>query len=316
MAHPRHVHVHGGIYLVSAVADRNREVFADDADRVSLGDRVAEVIRRCSARVHAFNWLPTELLLVLEVAEVPVSEVMRLLISAHARRVNARLRRKGALFRRPHRQVLLENDASLLQAVRVVHQGRSPWSSRGAYGGSEEISWLTRDRVFLLLAHEQSDQGNPHMAAAERPGSPVALETERTPSPLTQAPRPFDAFLSWLKSETVHGSRRVSLDVLALRVADWLEIPASELESRAGGRLLSLARALIAWYAMQYRIASLRELSLRFRRARSTISGNRDSYRKWVPALFELPLETVLTGPGVPVQEIRRLLSETGRRSS
>ena len=64
MAHPRHVHVFGGIYLVSAIGDHGQTIFVDDSDRAGLGELLAQVIKRCDAQVHAFKWLPDELVMI------------------------------------------------------------------------------------------------------------------------------------------------------------------------------------------------------------------------------------------------------------
>lgn len=315
MAHPRHMHVPGGIYLVSAMAARNRDLFVDDEDRVLLGDRLAQVIRRSAAQIFSYSWHPDELLLILQVAQVPVSEIMRLLLSAHARRVNRRLRRKDALFRHPHRQLLLADDICLLEAVLTVHKGGSAWSSHRAYLGEENISWLTRDAVLKALAGRHFHSGDTYSVFAEgQPRWALMSDERRLPIQAVRPLRPYEAFARWMKAGGIENQPKVPLDLLILKISNWLEIPVTEIESLAKSSLLCLARALIAWHARRHGIASLRELSLRFNRARSTISGNRDVYRKLLPALFEIPLEVVLAGPSVTAADVRHLISEEKRR--
>lgn len=201
MAHSRHIHVHGGIYLVSAIAARNRQIFVDDEDRALLGSRLAQVIRQSSAEIFAYSWLPDELLLVLQVTEVPVSEIMRLLLSAHARRVNRRLRRKDALFHHPHRQLLLPDENCLLEAVLTVHKGRSAWSSHRAYLGEERIPWLTREAVLRANATQHSDSRDTYAVFAESQPRWALMSNERRLSNAPDRPlRPYEAFTRWMKA--------------------------------------------------------------------------------------------------------------------
>lgn len=315
MTHPRHIHVSGGTYLVSAVAARNRELFVDDDDRIFLGSRTAQVVQQCSAQVLCYSWLPSELLLVLQVSEVPVSEIMRLLLSSHARRLNRRLRRKDALFRHPHRQILLGNDNCLLEAILTVHQQGSSWSSHRAYLGETNESWVAVDPVLRLITPKHSDSIEAYIAFAEaRPRWSSLLDQRRYLVGNVPSLRAYDAFARWLKAGAFDSSPMVPLDLVVLKIADWLEISTLKIESTAKDPLHSLARALIAFYAMKYHIASLRDLALRFKRARSTVWGNRDFYQKLIPALFDLPLETVLAGPSVSAREIQRLLLAARRK--
>jgi REP element-mobilizing transposase RayT len=148
MAHSRHVHVLGGIYLVSALGEHGQAVFADDNDRAALGQLLARVIKRCGAQVHAFKWLPDELLMILQVSTVSISAIMQRVGSVHARRVNEKLGYKGNLFQHPHRQALLDDPASTLEAIATVHgEPVSLWSSQRAYLGIEEIPWLTKRTI-------------------------------------------------------------------------------------------------------------------------------------------------------------------------
>src|ERR1700739_3143141 len=117
MAHQKHTHVNGGIYLVSSTGEHRQRVFVDDGDRVALAELVAQVIVRCGARIHAFVWLECEILMVAQVYDVSLSGLMQRIASVHARRVHEKMGYRGYLFRHPHRAVLLQDSVSVLEAV-------------------------------------------------------------------------------------------------------------------------------------------------------------------------------------------------------
>jgi hypothetical protein len=128
--------------------------------------------------------------------------------------------------------------------------------------------------------------------------------------------RPYDQFVAWLKSRSEERARPASLDQLIEAVARWFQIDRAAIESNATGPLLSLARALIVWTAMENGIASLSELALRFHRGRSTLHEARETYRMLIPRLFNIHLAEILVGPNIAVSEVLALLRAARRRAA
>jgi putative transposase len=309
MAHPRHTHVPGGIYFVSAIGEDGEAVFADERDRVALGELVGDVIARCGARLYAFKWLEDELLLLLQVYGVSLSGVMQRITSVHARRVNEKLGQKGTLFQHPHRAVLLQDSESALEALATIHRPpASPWCSHLAYLGLEENPWLTKQLTLNLLSTAPDDQVRAYKSLIEQepPWKRVDLGRPGRSSRFNER-RPYDEFVGWLKSRCRERAKPASLDQLIKAVARWFRVDPAAIESSATSPLLSLARALITWTAMQNEIASLAELAQRFGRSRSTLYQTRESYRVLAPQLFNIRLAEILRGPDVPVPEVLQL---------
>ena len=300
MAHAKHTHVPGGIYLVSSIGERGREVFVDDDDRAALGELVAQVIVRCGARIHAFAWLDREISMVAQVYEVSLSGVMQRIASVHARRVNAKLGHRGYVFQHPHRAILLEDSVSILEAVATLHRSPAKWSSHLAYLDLEDIPWLTRGVILALLSDTPE-------------ALPIAFPAFVRLAKSTQANthRPYDEFLAWLKNRAAKHTKAASLDQLIYAVARWARVEPAAIQSGASTPVLSLARALIAWAAMQNGIASLADLAKRFNRGRSTVYETREMYRARAPHLFDLRLGEILAGPMLPVSDVLRLIGAT-----
>jgi putative transposase len=317
MAYQRHTHVPGGIYLVSVIGEHDQSIFVDDSDRAALGELVGHVVTRCAAQVHAFNWLEGELLMVIQVNAVSPSGVIQRIASAHARRVNEKLGYKGNLFQHPHRAILLHDPATVLETVAAIHRNPySTWSSHRAYLGLEEIPWLTRQTILNLLSNMPSEQPTAYAAMMQREEAWKSLRSPLSEDCRTRVCRPSDQLLAWLKLRSSERAKPASLDQLIGAVAQWLQVDAAMLESNANSRLLSLARALIVWSAMQNGIASLSELSRRFGRGRSTLHETRDAYRIRVPNLFNIPLADILRGPAIGLSEVLRLIDASADISS
>jgi hypothetical protein len=114
--------------------------------------------------------------------------------------------------------------------------------------------------------------------------------------------------IAWLKLRSSERVKPASLEELIQAVARWFEVDPAVIESSANGPLLSLARALIVWSAMQNGIASLGELAVRFSRGRSTLHETREVYRARVPNLFEVALAEILEGPSIAPSDVLELL--------
>ena len=321
MAHPRHSHVAGGIYLVSSIGERGQAIFVDDSDRVALGKLVAQVMARCGAQIHAFSWLESEFLMVLQVYAVSLSGVMQRINPLHARRVNQKLGYKGRLFQHPHRATLLADSVSVLEAVLTVNRSPVrvcltsdpalyPWSSNRAYLGLEDVPWLTRRMILELLSATPDTQLTAYGALMDREEAWMqTLRLQPGESHRTGVYRPYDEFFAWLKLREIEGAKPASLDQLIQAVARWFQVSPAAIESTtATCPLLSLARALIVWTAMQNGIASLADLARRFDRSRSTLHETRETYRVRAPQLFNIPLAEILDGPGITVSEALQMI--------
>lgn len=315
MARKAQAHVFGGLYFVCAAAEYATPVFVDDSDRLALNALVAGVIARCGAKVHAFCWSDTRLLLLLQVYDVSVSNVMRRIASPHARRVNKRSGYKGCLFRHPHRSALLDDAVSVMEAVRTIHSSAaalgvgetaesSRWNSYRAYLGLEEIPWLTTGIVLDLLSATTDSGSGVYTALLRRP----TTSSKKDLRDAVPAHKPEEEiFFAWLKRRFAERAKPASLDQLIQATGRWLGVSPASIESKAISPLLSLARALIAWSAMQNGIASLSELSRRFDRSRSTLYENREVYRLRLPELFSISLTEILQGPSVAPSDVLRL---------
>jgi putative transposase len=313
MAHLSHPRLLGDIYFTILAGNGGRSVFVDDDDRQALNHLVARILSKCHAMIHAYRWDEHALLMVLQVCDVSVPGVIQRVAAQHARLVNRKLRRKGYLFRHPHRSMLLEDPISFLEAVRYTHlypNGSTAdplenrWSSHRAYMGMESISWLTtRTVVDLLRSGSDETQSMSYSEFMDTESTFRHAPSVSVNHPRIYAERADQDFFAWLKTRVAERGRPVSLDQLIEAFARQFKVDSEAIASRSRSPLLSLARALVAWYAAQNHIASLAEVARRFDRGRSSLHETRETYRRRLPGLFNIPLSEILDGRGVAVAD-------------
>jgi hypothetical protein len=154
------------IYFVSSMSDDS--IVVDESDCEALNQLVARVAARCNAKIFAFSWLKRQMLLVVQVRDLPLFRIVQAITSQHARRINAKQGSKGRRFLHPFRALLLDDAEAVLIAVAAVHLSPTwdaladdpaayRWSSHCAYLGRDDIPWLAQEKVLELLRAKQAE---------------------------------------------------------------------------------------------------------------------------------------------------------------
>jgi REP element-mobilizing transposase RayT len=99
-----------------------RRIFVDDHDRSALRDLLTQVLVPSNARAVAWTFMTNHVHLVLRSGDVPLSTVMRLVLSEYALRFNERHERSGHLFQGRFGSRQIAGDADFLTIVRYVHR--------------------------------------------------------------------------------------------------------------------------------------------------------------------------------------------------
>jgi REP-associated tyrosine transposase len=120
MARPLRLDVADGIHHVAARANGGALIFEDDVDRLDFLRCLADVIRRRGWFSLAYCVMGTHYHLLVETPEPNLSDGMRDLNSAFARRWRDRRGSHGHVFGGRFRSKLVQDDAYLLQAARYV----------------------------------------------------------------------------------------------------------------------------------------------------------------------------------------------------
>ena len=162
MARKPRLHFPGAIYHVSLRGNGSQQVFTDVADFTRLLLLLQEGVEKFAHRIHAYVLLPTEIRLVVEVDDVPLSRIMQQLGFRYTRWFNDRHGQLGHLFQGRYKAILIDPEPYLLPLVRDLHLApvaagieddpmRYAWSSHRAYCAREKVLWLTQERLYIHI---------------------------------------------------------------------------------------------------------------------------------------------------------------------
>ena len=111
----------GALQHIIARGIERREIFRDDTDRDNFLDRLGAILLETKTACYAWVLIPNHFHLLLRTGNVPVSIVMRRLLTGYAVYHNRRHRRHGHLFQNRYKSILCQEDAYLLELVRYIH---------------------------------------------------------------------------------------------------------------------------------------------------------------------------------------------------
>jgi len=145
-----------------------RKVFETDADREHFLERLGEILQDTKTTCYAWALMPNHFHLLLRSGALPISTVMRRLLTGYALWFNRTHRRHGHLFQNRFRSILCQEDAYLLELVRYIHlnpiraglvqgmdeRSRYPFSGHSVLMGRGKRSWQDSDRVLGLFSEK------------------------------------------------------------------------------------------------------------------------------------------------------------------
>ena len=111
----------GALHHIICRGIEKTQIFRDDADRNSFVERLGRVISETDTRCYAWALIPNHFHLLLKTGSVPISTVMRKLLTGYAVTFNRRHRRVGHLFQNRYKSILCQEDRYLLELVRYIH---------------------------------------------------------------------------------------------------------------------------------------------------------------------------------------------------
>ena len=98
-----------------------RDIFKDDKDRDNFVKRLGSILSETRTPCYAWALIPNHFHLLLRTGKVPVSTVMRRLLTGYAVSFNRRYKRSGHLFQNRYKSILCQEDKYLMELVRYIH---------------------------------------------------------------------------------------------------------------------------------------------------------------------------------------------------
>jgi len=143
-------------------------VFRGDSDRDHFLERLGEILQDTHTPCYAWALIPNHFHLLLKTGTVPVSTVMRRLLTSYALWFNRKHNRSGHLFQNRFKSILCQEDAYLLELVRYIHLNpvRSrlvqdldgldlyPYSGHSVLMGKKNLAWQDTRWVLGLYGEK------------------------------------------------------------------------------------------------------------------------------------------------------------------
>ena len=111
----------GALHHIVMRGIERRKIFWDDTDRDDFLNRLGDLLNQTRTPCYAWVLIPNHVHLLLRTGLVPLSTVMRRLLTGYAVRFNRRHRRHGHLFQNRYKSFLCQEDPYLLELVRYIY---------------------------------------------------------------------------------------------------------------------------------------------------------------------------------------------------
>ena len=153
----------GALHHIIARGIGRRKVFDDNDDRDFFMERLGKVVSDTETQCFAWALMPNHFHLLLKTGIIPISTVMKRLLTGYAMHYNRRHKRYGPLFQNRYKSILCQEDSYLLELTRYVHLnplraklvpdirglGNYPYSGHSVLMGRVTAEW--QDTTILGL---------------------------------------------------------------------------------------------------------------------------------------------------------------------
>lgn len=158
------------------------KVFRTDADRDHFLERLGEILDETKTRCYAWALMPNHFHLLLRTGPVPITTVMRRLLTGYALWFNRTHHRHGHLFQNRFKSILCQEDAYLLELVRYIHLNpirailvggvdeleRYPYCGHSALMGKVNRPWQDTQGVLAMFGGRVAEARGAYRAFVEK----------------------------------------------------------------------------------------------------------------------------------------------------
>ena len=111
----------GAIHHIIIRGLERKRIFRNDADWENFIERLGKIVTETKTTCFGWSLIPNHAHLLLRTGLVPISTVMRRLLTGYAVSFNRKYRRHGPLFQNRYKSILCQEDLYLKELVRYIH---------------------------------------------------------------------------------------------------------------------------------------------------------------------------------------------------
>ena len=152
----------GALHHIIARGIDKKKIFVTTEDRDNFLTRLGDILTETKTPCYAWALIPNHFHLLLRTGTVPISTIMRRLLTGYALWYNRRHQRHGHLFQNRYKSILCQEDAYLLELVRYIHLNplrarivkdlealdRYPYCGHSVLMAKEKYRWQDTDKVL------------------------------------------------------------------------------------------------------------------------------------------------------------------------
>jgi REP element-mobilizing transposase RayT len=155
----------GALHHIIVRGIERKSIFRDSQDYQNFLSRLGKVLEDTKTPCFAWTLMPNHLHLLLRTGYMPISTVMRRLLTGYAQQFNRRHQRHGQLFQNRFKSILCEEEPYLLELVRYIHLNpiradivedlktlkSYPYCGHGVLMGKLKYDWQDTDYVLRIF---------------------------------------------------------------------------------------------------------------------------------------------------------------------
>ena len=159
----------GALHHIICRGIAKSKIFIDEKDRLSFLKRFDKILTDTSTPCYAWALMPNHFHLLLRTGIVPISTVMRRLLTGYAIYHNLRHDRQGHLFQNRYKSILCQENTYLLELVRYIHLNplrgklvkdlyhldKYPYCGHSTILGNTKNSWQEVDKILGLFHNKR-----------------------------------------------------------------------------------------------------------------------------------------------------------------
>ena len=111
----------GALHHIIARGNERRKIFMDTIDRDSFLERLGEILIETQSCCYGWALVPNHFHMLFRTGAVPISTVMKRLLTGYAIHFNRRHRRWGHLFQNRYKSILCQEEPCFSELVRYIH---------------------------------------------------------------------------------------------------------------------------------------------------------------------------------------------------
>lgn len=161
----------GALHHVICRGIDRQKIFTDKEDYSLFMERLGNLLIETSTSCFAWALIPNHFHLLLRTGNVPISALMKRLLTGYAVNFNRRHKRYGHLFQNRYKSILCQEDTYLLELVRYIHLNPLrakliseygnlavyPYCGHSAIMGQRKIEWQDTEYVLGFFANKLSN---------------------------------------------------------------------------------------------------------------------------------------------------------------